>query len=105
MLTVIVGFERSGKRRMRRPLLCIRYSVMPSTDVTFSTCAYADAADSSTQRNRVRKQARFMETSEFGYYSEEMIVQGFKTAAVAAGIKPGGVLDLALILSDRPATA
>ncbi len=34
-----------------------------------------------------------------------MIVQGFKTAAVVAGIKPGGVLDLALISSERPATA
>ena len=34
-----------------------------------------------------------------------MLVQGFKTAAVAAGIKAGGVLDLALICSDRPATA
>jgi glutamate N-acetyltransferase/amino-acid N-acetyltransferase len=34
-----------------------------------------------------------------------MIVQGFRTAAVSAGIKPGGALDLALIYSDRPATA
>src|SRR5438093_11479588 len=88
MLTVIVGLERSGKRRIRRPLLCNRYSVMPSTDVIFSTCANADAADSRTHRSTVTKQARFMETSEFGYYNEEMIVQGFKTAAVAAGIKP-----------------
>src|SRR4051812_32987043 len=32
-----------------------------------------------------------------------MTVQGFKTAAVAAGIKAGGVLDLALICSDTPA--
>src|SRR5437870_3210708 len=32
-----------------------------------------------------------------------MTVQGFKTAAVAAGIKAGGVLDLALICSDKPA--
>ena len=34
-----------------------------------------------------------------------MLIQGFKTAAVAAGIKAGGALDLALISSDRPATA
>jgi glutamate N-acetyltransferase/amino-acid N-acetyltransferase len=34
-----------------------------------------------------------------------MIVEGFKMAAVAAGIKAGGALDLALIFSDRPATA
>jgi glutamate N-acetyltransferase/amino-acid N-acetyltransferase len=34
-----------------------------------------------------------------------MIVQGFKMAAVAAGIKAGGVLDLALIYSEKPATA
>src|SRR5262245_6766716 len=34
-----------------------------------------------------------------------MIIQGFKTAAVAAGIKREGVLDLALIYSDRPAVA
>src|SRR5437870_1949752 len=32
-----------------------------------------------------------------------MVIEGFKTAAVAAGIKPGGALDLALIYSDRPA--
>src|SRR5713101_7302641 len=32
-----------------------------------------------------------------------MVIQGFKTAAVAAGIKPGGALDLALICSDTPA--
>ena len=34
-----------------------------------------------------------------------MEVRGFKTAAVAAGIKAKGVLDLALICSDTPATA
>src|SRR3989449_8582368 len=34
-----------------------------------------------------------------------MTIAGFKTSAVAAGIKSGGVLDLALIYSDRPATA
>ena len=34
-----------------------------------------------------------------------MIIQGFKTAAVAAGIKPGGALDLALIWSQTPAVA
>ena len=34
-----------------------------------------------------------------------MTVRGFKTAAVAAGIKANGVLDLALICSDTPATA
>jgi glutamate N-acetyltransferase/amino-acid N-acetyltransferase len=33
-----------------------------------------------------------------------MIVEGFKTAAIAAGIKAGGTLDLSLIVSDRPAT-
>jgi len=32
-------------------------------------------------------------------------VQGFKMAAVAAGIKPGGALDLALIYSEKAATA
>ncbi len=36
---------------------------------------------------------------------KKMFVQGFKTSAVAAGIKTGGVLDLALIYSERPATA
>jgi glutamate N-acetyltransferase/amino-acid N-acetyltransferase len=34
-----------------------------------------------------------------------MIIQGFKTSAVAAGIKPGGALDLALIWSETPAVA
>jgi glutamate N-acetyltransferase / amino-acid N-acetyltransferase len=34
-----------------------------------------------------------------------MEVRGFKTAAVAAGIKANGALDLALICSDAPATA
>src|SRR5438093_10862042 len=34
-----------------------------------------------------------------------MIIQGFKTSAVAAGIKPGGALDLALIWSETPAAA
>src|SRR5438552_841596 len=34
-----------------------------------------------------------------------MIIQGFKTSAVAAGIKPGGALDLALIWSQTPAVA
>ena len=34
-----------------------------------------------------------------------MEVRGFKTAAVAAGIKASAVLDLALIYSDTPATA
>src|SRR5215470_18562980 len=33
-----------------------------------------------------------------------MIVKGFKMAAVAAGIKARGALDLALISSDTPAT-
>jgi glutamate N-acetyltransferase / amino-acid N-acetyltransferase len=33
-----------------------------------------------------------------------MVVEGFKMAAVVAGIKAGGALDLALIVSDRPAT-
>src|SRR5215831_397610 len=32
-----------------------------------------------------------------------MIVEGFKMAAVAAGIKAGGALDLSLIVSDTPA--
>jgi glutamate N-acetyltransferase / amino-acid N-acetyltransferase len=35
---------------------------------------------------------------------KNMIVKGFKTAAVAAGIKVKGALDLALICSDTPAT-
>jgi glutamate N-acetyltransferase / amino-acid N-acetyltransferase len=34
-----------------------------------------------------------------------MIIRGFRTAAVAAGIKANGGLDLALICSDNPATA
>src|SRR5262245_8006126 len=34
-----------------------------------------------------------------------MEVRGFKTAALAAGIKANGALDLALICSDTPATA
>jgi glutamate N-acetyltransferase/amino-acid N-acetyltransferase len=34
-----------------------------------------------------------------------MDVRGFKTAAIAAGIKAGGALDLALIYSETPATA
>ena len=34
-----------------------------------------------------------------------MLVTGFKTAAIASGIKPGGALDLALICSEKPATA
>jgi glutamate N-acetyltransferase / amino-acid N-acetyltransferase len=34
-----------------------------------------------------------------------MNVRGFKTAAVSAGIKVSGILDLALIYSDAPATA
>jgi len=42
---------------------------------------------------------------KFGYHKREMIVQGFKTGAVAAGIKAGGALDLAMIYSETPATA
>src|SRR6267143_709591 len=34
-----------------------------------------------------------------------MIIRGFKTAAVAAGIKSDGMLDLALICSETPAVA
>jgi glutamate N-acetyltransferase / amino-acid N-acetyltransferase len=34
-----------------------------------------------------------------------MVVGGFKTAAIASGIKAGGALDLALIYSEKPATA
>src|SRR5262245_20878232 len=34
-----------------------------------------------------------------------MIVQGFKMAAIASGIKPGGALDLALIYTEKPAVA
>src|SRR5262245_31438566 len=34
-----------------------------------------------------------------------MIIQGFKMAAIAAGIKSSGALDLALIYSEKPATA
>src|SRR5437867_1417811 len=34
-----------------------------------------------------------------------MIIQGFKTSAVAAGIKSGGALDLGLIWSEKPAVA
>src|SRR5436190_21635934 len=51
MLTVIVGFERSGKNRTRSALPGSRYSVMPSTDVTFSTCAYAEDTETSRQRS------------------------------------------------------
>src|SRR5438874_4953978 len=46
-----------------------------------------------------------MGASEFGYYKRPMLVGGFKTAAIASGIKTGGVLDLALIYSEKPATA
>src|SRR3972149_5506666 len=115
MLTVIVGFEGSGKSRMRRPFACSRYSVMPSTDVTRSTpcgsataaCCAAYAGRSEMNRTTVRpvNQARFIGTSEFGYYKREMVIQGFKSSAVSAGIKPGGVPDLALIYSERPASA
>src|SRR6266704_3214461 len=34
-----------------------------------------------------------------------MTIPGFKTSAVAAGIKAGGALDLALIYSEKPAAA
>src|SRR5215475_12993701 len=34
-----------------------------------------------------------------------MVAQGFKMAAVAAGIKPAGALDLTLIYSEKPAAA
>jgi glutamate N-acetyltransferase / amino-acid N-acetyltransferase len=34
-----------------------------------------------------------------------MIITGFKTSAIASGIKAGGALDLALIYSEKPATA
>ncbi|HLH29915.1 MAG TPA: bifunctional ornithine acetyltransferase/N-acetylglutamate synthase, partial [Terriglobia bacterium] len=33
-----------------------------------------------------------------------MVVDGFKMAAVAAGIKAGGALDLSLIVSEKPST-
>ena len=36
---------------------------------------------------------------------KKMLVKGFKTSAVAAGIKAGGALDLALIYSEQPAAA
>src|SRR5690349_8268558 len=93
MLTVIVGFERSGKDRTRSPLPENRYSVMPSTDVTFSTCAYAEGKETSRQRSncngalnlptvhQLRHRRRsstaatvwlFMGTSGFGYYKLPM---------------------------------
>src|SRR5439155_18017987 len=34
-----------------------------------------------------------------------MIIEGFKMAAIAAGIKAGGALDLGLVYSEKPATA
>src|SRR5690349_7895857 len=34
-----------------------------------------------------------------------MLIGGFKTAAIASGIKAGGALDLALIYSEKPAAA
>src|SRR2546426_9077606 len=105
MLTVIVGFDRSGNKRTRSPLFCSRYSVMPSTEVTLSICANVGAADTNRLRNRQTKKERFMGASEFGYYKRPMLVGGFKTAAIASGIKAGGALDLALIYSDKPATA
>ena len=46
-----------------------------------------------------------MGASEFGYYKRPMLVGGFKSAAIASGIKAGGALDLALIYSEKPATA
>ena len=36
---------------------------------------------------------------------EKYIVQGFKAAAVVAGLKKGKALDIALIVSDREAAA
>ena len=38
-------------------------------------------------------------------YSEIHLPKGFQCAGIAAGIKPAGVKDMALILSDSPATA
>ncbi|MBT8045586.1 MAG: bifunctional glutamate N-acetyltransferase/amino-acid acetyltransferase ArgJ [Pontiella sp.] len=38
-------------------------------------------------------------------YSEIHMPKGFKCAGIAAGIKPGGSKDMALILSESPATA
>jgi glutamate N-acetyltransferase / amino-acid N-acetyltransferase len=38
-------------------------------------------------------------------YSSAMIIKGFKTAAVSAGIKVSGALDLALIYCEHPAAA
>src|SRR2546426_11597281 len=66
MLTVIVGFDKSGKSRMRSPLFGNLYSVIPSTDVIFSACAMADMADRSRQsRTAVTVEtARFMKTSK-----------------------------------------
>jgi len=78
---------------------------MPSTDVIFSICAYADMAYKSRDRNTETKHRRFIGTSEFGYYKQLMLITGFKTAAIASGIKAGGALDLALIYSEKPATA
>src|SRR5436190_6583817 len=50
MFTVIVGFEGSGKSRTLKPF-ARRYSVMPSTDVTFVTPAgSAEAAEGGAAR-------------------------------------------------------
>src|SRR5438045_1424797 len=50
MFTVIVGFEGSGKSRTLKPF-ARRYSVMPSTDVTFVTPAgNAEAAEGGAVR-------------------------------------------------------
>src|SRR5947207_7585364 len=46
-----------------------------------------------------------MGASEFGYYKRPMLVGGFKSAAIASGIKARGALDLALVYSEKPATA
>jgi glutamate N-acetyltransferase/amino-acid N-acetyltransferase len=48
--------------------------------------------------------ADFIEAGE-GMSDESYVVKGFKAAAVAAGIKKAGGLDLALIFSDREAVA
>src|SRR2546422_66663 len=80
MFTVTVGFEGSGKRRMRIPF-ARRYSVMPSTEVTRSTpcgnaagvCA-AQAGRRERRRNRVTNQARFMGTSGFRNYAPSRMI-------------------------------
>src|SRR5437867_12101378 len=73
MFTVAVGFDGSGKCKIRRPFPS-RYSVIPSSDVTRSTpcgiattptcAAYAGMQQTSRTRMKAKDRPIFMGTSE-----------------------------------------